>query len=268
VKKQLYLLASLVMVVSMACPAAMAEEKAAPKKGLKAAGIELDIKNREVRVDATVCLNDGILEYLVCLPGTFEHEAIFSVKCRPSVLHLSLLAIGLEPHQFAGIDDWWAASRKKNRAQVSIEVEYEVDGKKQRRRINEFLVNREREDGVVADAWVFTGSFFYRKDDKNHYAADATGAVIGLCREGASVLQYGEELGVPYQGEDQGLEVNAKTTPAVGTKVRLIFAPRKEKEKEKKAEEPRKNTLLPRKPKAGLLRSAFPLFDFHPQVPC
>ena len=49
-------------------------------KALKTSGIGADIKKREVRLDATVCLSRGSLEYLVCLPGTFEHETVLSAK--------------------------------------------------------------------------------------------------------------------------------------------------------------------------------------------
>lgn len=219
-----WLLQVLLVIPGLLCLTAWAEEESNPEaKALKLAGIELDVKKHEVRVDGTVCLDKGVLEYLVCLPNTFEHEAVFSIKCKPSVLHLSLLAIGLEPHAFGVGEDWWADAREQPKSRVRIEVEYEKDGKKLRRPISEFLVNRERKDGVVADSWVFTGSFFGRREDKRIYAADVTGAVIGLCQEGASVLQYGEQAGIPYQGEDQGLEVNTDTVPAVGTKVSLIF---------------------------------------------
>ena len=232
-KRQKCLLPSLLVVVGLTCLAAGAEDEALPDaKALKAAGIELDIRKREVRVDATVCLDKGVLEYLVCLPQTFEHEAVFCTKCRPSLLHLSLLAIGMEPYPFAADEEWWAKAREQQRSRVRIEVEYEQDGKKLRRPISEFLVNRERKDGVVPDSWVFTGSFFHQREGKSRYAADSTGAVIGLCLEGASVLQHGERAGVPYRGDDQGLEVNTQIVPVVGTKVTLIFARHEEKDRQ------------------------------------
>lgn len=233
------LLPAVLVVGNLTGLAARAEEKPSPDlTALKAAGIDIDVKKREVRVDATVCLDRGILEYLVCLPETFEHEAVFCAKCKPSVLHLSLLAIGLEPHAFMADGEWWVKARESNRSRVRIEVEYEKDGKKLRRPISEFLVNREKKDGVVQNAWIFTGSFFYRKDGKIRYAADTTGALIGLCQEGASVLQYGEQAGIPYQGEDQGLEVNTDTVPAVGTKVSLVFGLVEEKGKGAQDEKP------------------------------
>ena len=217
-------------------------------KALKISGIEVDIKKREVRLDATVCLSRGILEYLVCLPGTFEHETIFSVKCKPSQLHLALLAIGLAPRPFAPDEEWWENAQEDKQARVDIAAEYEQDGKKQRRRIAEFLVNRERQDGAVPDRWVFTGSAFYKEDGKTRYAADVTGVVIGLIPAGAAVIQFGEKAGIPYRGDDQGLEINTDTTPAVGTAVRLIFTPHAEKGKQ--AQQPTKG-IAPDQPKGG-----------------
>ena len=194
-------------------------------KSLKAAGIEVDVQKREVRLEATVCLSRGILEYLVCLPGTFEHETIFTVNCKPSQIHMALLAIGLVPRSFAPVLEGWEPTPEDKAALVSIAVEYEQDSKPQRRRIVEFLVNRERKDGKVADRWIFTGSDFFTSDGKARYAADITGVVIGLIPEGAAVVRLGEKAGVPYRGDDQGLEINADTIPPVGTKVRLIFTP-------------------------------------------
>jgi hypothetical protein len=220
----------LLLVGGAICRVASGEDAGAlDGKALKASGIEVDIQKHEVRLDATVCLSRGILEYLVCLPGTFEHESIFSAKCKPSQLHLALLAIGLVPCPFVPDEEWWEKAQEDKQARVDIAVEYDQDGKKERRRIPEFLVNRERQDGAVPDRWIFTGSAFYKEDGRARYAADATGVVIGLILRGAAVIQLGEKVGIPYRGDDQGLEINTDTIPAVGTAVRLVFTPLAEK---------------------------------------
>lgn len=192
---------------------------------LKSGGIHLDLKNHEVRVEATVCLDQGILEYIVCLPDTFEHEAIFCARCKPSLLHMSLLAVGLEPCPLDPIGLWRGKAREQPRSRVQIEVEFEKDGKKQRSRMSEFLVNRQQKNVVVPEEWVFTGSYFGRRKDKPVYAADVVGGVIGLGLEGASVMQFGEDMGNPYQSDEQGLEISTDKVPAKGTKVQLIFTP-------------------------------------------
>lgn len=179
-----------------------------------------------MRIDATVCLDEGILEYLVCRPGTFEHETVFTTRCQPAKLHVALLAIGLVPHPFRPEGfGWWATARQKPRSRVVIEVEWEHEGTTVRRPVGTFLTNRERPDGVAATHWIFTGSAFFKHEGKNHYAADHTGVTIGIIPEGCGVVQFGERAGIPYQGEDQGLEINTETVPRVGTKVKLIFTP-------------------------------------------
>ena len=101
---------------------------------------------------------------------------------------------------------------------------FDQDGAQVQRPLSAFLLNRERKDGVVADSWIFTGSAFYTEEGKERYAADTTGSYIGVTPKGASVIQYGEKSGAPYQGEDLGMEVNESNVPASGTKVRLVFS--------------------------------------------
>lgn len=90
--------------------------------------------------------------------------------------------------------------------------------------LNQFVRNRERTNGVVTDSWAFAGSAFYARDGKELYAADSAGGVIGLTGKGAAVIQYAQRVGIPYQGEDQGLECNEPAIPPVGTTVRVIMA--------------------------------------------
>jgi len=210
------------------CGLALGGEKAAaPKKS----AIAIDAKALEVKVDAVVCLDAGMLEYLVCIEGTMEHETIFSTQCVPSQLHLALLAVGLVPHPMKNDPGWWHQARTKPKSRVDVHVEFEQEGKKVRRPVGAFMARRgEKEDAEpIPDFWVFTGSVFFKEDGKNQYAADHSGIVIGIIPNGSSVVQYGVVAEDPYQGENQGLEVDTKETPTLGTKVKLIFSPHTEK---------------------------------------
>lgn len=196
------------------------------KQVINSGGLEVNLAKRQIAMDATVCLDVGILEYLVCRPRTFEHEAFFSTKCKPSLLHYFLLALDLEPASSDAQEDSTEKPRDKTKSRVRIEVEYEKNGKTIRQPINELLVNRERKDGVVSDSWVFAGSHVYREDERNIYAADITGAIIGLGIDGSAVLQFDGKIGIPYRGEDQGVRINTAICPPSGTRVRLIVSPR------------------------------------------
>lgn len=208
---------------------------------LKESGLEVDLEEREVRMKAKICLSQGILEYLVCLENTFEYESMFSTKCKPSTLHLALLLIGRVPCPLRGVDAlWWGGAREADRARVSLEIEYEERGEKQRHRVSELMASREQEEGAVPDNWVFIGSMFVKQEGKNLYAADHSGVVVSVWPNGSSVIQFAEKTGNPYQGDDLGIEVDAEAIPPVGTEVKLVFTPyngkEKKKEKEKEAE--------------------------------
>ncbi|MBI1346538.1 hypothetical protein GC163_09645 [bacterium] len=57
----------------------------------------LDKPNGKLLLKGEVCLREGVLEMLVCLKRTKEHEAIFSVDTQARVVHAGLLALGYEP---------------------------------------------------------------------------------------------------------------------------------------------------------------------------
>jgi hypothetical protein len=225
--------------------AACAEGEAAPQspqEQMKLAGIELDSKKRQVTVEAKICLREGLLEYLICVSGrehTFEHESLISVKCAPSLLHLTLLAIGLQPCEFGIIEEWETKWRKQPKSRVKIEVEFVQDGKVVKRDIGEFLASRNKDAGKQLEAWIFTGSTFDKLGDKQIYAADYNGSVVGMGLEGASLIQPGSPSENPYQGEERGWKIDSSKMPPRGTAVKLIFSPYFKEEQ--KAEEEHKD---------------------------
>ncbi len=186
-------------------------------------GITVDVKNHQVSMDAKVCLRRGFLEYLVCKKQTFEHESIFSTTVKGSHLHAALLLIGSEPSAFVG-EEWSVLIKEKKATCLALSVEYEVAGAPVRKRISEMLVHRERKDGIVPDHWMFTGSTFYQDEGKALYVADSSGAVVGLSPISWPVVQFGDTLGVPYQGENQGTEARWDAIPETGTTVRIVFS--------------------------------------------
>jgi hypothetical protein len=187
-------------------------------------GVSVDVKKQEVYLDAAVCKRIGILEYIICAKHTFEHEAVFAAEGKASHLHLGLLLIAREPYAYAPAPDWPEMAQQHPTSHLAISVEYDEQGVLQRKRLSQFARNREREDGVVADRWIFSGSVFYEREGKEYYAADSAGGIIGLMYKGASVVQYGENIGVPYQGENLGLECNTDAIPPAGTAVRVVFS--------------------------------------------
>ncbi|HUQ72392.1 MAG TPA: YdjY domain-containing protein [Planctomycetaceae bacterium] len=57
----------------------------------------LDKPGHRLVLKGEICLRDGLLEMLVCLKRTKEHEAIFAVDTKAQIVHAGLIALGVEP---------------------------------------------------------------------------------------------------------------------------------------------------------------------------
>lgn len=76
-------------------PTPIALEKLTPLNLQKT--VLLDKPGKRLVLQGEVCLRDGLLEMLVCLKRTKEHEAIFSVETQAQTVHAGLMALGAEP---------------------------------------------------------------------------------------------------------------------------------------------------------------------------
>jgi hypothetical protein len=202
-------------------------EVATNKKNMKLPGLDIDVKNKKVTLEAQICLTEGILEYLMCLPNSFEHESIFMIKVKPELLHMGLLLIGSEPLPFKG-RELAMLNVKNNKSRLKIEVSWMDNGKEKKFDLNKLLLDRqdEKKKLVAKDSWYFAGSYF---TEKNVYAANLHMSIISLHKHPASVIHYGEHATDPHQSENGGFEVNNKICPDYGTKVKLIFSVVKKK---------------------------------------
>jgi hypothetical protein len=63
----------------------------------KSKTVLLDVKGKRLLVQAEVVLREGLLEMLVCLKQTKEHESILSVDAKAQIIHAGLLALGAKP---------------------------------------------------------------------------------------------------------------------------------------------------------------------------
>jgi hypothetical protein len=212
-------------------------------------GVTIERKTLEVRIDATVCLDAGILEFVVCKPNTFEHESIFTTEAKPELVHAALLLGGLKPTPLLpGMEElWWGKALGNEDSRVKIEVEWEEAGEKKRESLASMLRNREVEEAAAKagaqakDGWVFAGSFMQpaRDGGERVYAGNISGILVGIWPDPSTVIQYGITSGNPYEGEHNGLEINEKRVPKLGTKVKLVFSrhfPREAKEPAEKGE--------------------------------
>lgn len=220
-------------------PSNIAPASAAPKmqrKNAKPTFPKINIERKEVRIETTICLADGILEFLTVSRGGRHYEAVFNTECLPSNLHAALLMIGVEPFEKKlGADGnpfvtpeqvaEWNKEALLSLGRIKIEVEYERDGKMLRVDAHAFIKSGEQELTRPQDAWVFTGSKFVQKNNEQIYLADTIDVVISIIHEPAAIIQFASNVGNPYENDKLGFAVLPLPREMLGKKAELIFSP-------------------------------------------
>ena len=207
-------------VCMSACAAGLDEEPAKPG-AVQLPGLLINLPEACVDVEATVCLDKGMLELVACSRGTKEHESIFSVKARPMHLHTALLLIGAEngsPAHNRPVDPertrWVPVPATGDRIAVFL-VLPDQNQKQVEHPLHEFvLFSRERVDEVDGQikaspsesdgnpersrlesrarfpgSFVFSGSLLReREQGPRNYVADSSGHVISIATFGDEVL--------------------------------------------------------------------------------
>ena len=203
---------------------------------LKLPGICLNPVKRFIDINATVCLDHGLLELIACTKNTKEHESIVVLNARPIHIHAALLLLKAKPGNPAMqkiIDKenqrWIPVTPTGEQIEVSIVFsntkgnleEWPISAFVSPTRLNEF-------EGIQVDdkiqtfpkTFLFAGSLF--SDEKNmprKYACEYSGNVI-------SISTFGDELlclpGIHGHSND-GLawQLNSEKLPKVGTNLLL-----------------------------------------------
>ena len=63
----------------------------AARKNLVLPGLVINFQQRCVDIEATICLDEGMLELIACVKGNKEHESIVAIEARPMHIHTALL---------------------------------------------------------------------------------------------------------------------------------------------------------------------------------
>ena len=157
---------------------------------------------RRIEVEASFCLEEGILEYLGVAEEGKTYESVLQLDCEPSKLHAALLALGYEPGDvpqeakgdLVG-DESYGKGRQNPRSYLDIFVEWTEGDQTVRVRAEELLISIADEKPADATHWVFTGSYFARDaQGRERYAADIERS-IGKVKQsgGKSVLLLVED---------------------------------------------------------------------------
>ena len=225
-----------------------AQEKSTAKparKNLTLPGLVVDFQNRCVDIEATICLDEGMLELIACTKETKEHESIVTITARPMHVHTALLLLGANNGNPAmrksvgeGGTRWVDIPPRGDSVDVYL-VFKNNEGKVVEHAISDFVTRSEERPDVLAGAalgnaqqgdkkfpktFLFAGSLLVGDGPgPRTYLADRSGSVI-------SIVTFGDELlclpGVHAKSNDALMwQIDATKLPEVGSKVKLRLRP-------------------------------------------
>ncbi len=185
----------------------------------------IDQKRKIVVVDGKVCLRAGQLEMFACPKNTKEHESIVSVNSSARFVHAGLLAVGGRVGHPVRFDPKYVPA---SGTEVEVLVLWkDQDGKKRKVRAQEWIKHVES-GKKMKYPWVFAGSGFWVEESTKtrHYHGDA-GDFICVSNFPTATL----DLPVKSSQDGGSLLFTAFTEriPPLGTKVRLVLAPKLKK---------------------------------------
>jgi hypothetical protein len=182
----------------------------------------LDVKNKRVVMEATVCLTEGQLEMFACTKRTKEHESVLTVLTSAQAVHAALIAVGAKPGKPVAFDPMYVPASGQ---EIEVELTWTDDkGKEHKARAQDWIKDAKTEKPMT-HPFVFAGSGFYVDENtgKRHYLADS-GDFICVSNFSSAMLD------LPVKSTDQndsGLLFDAMTDkiPAKGTRVTMTLIP-------------------------------------------
>ncbi len=215
-------------------------ERAEPSEHLVESfpGIWVDREARTVEFLSVVPIDaaqpEGVLlESVVCIPDTREHESLLMARVRPSEVHQALLQIGLHPGAPAHFDfvggRLVAIDPIGPRLVVTLHWVDEL-GQPQSARPSSWVIDPESGTHLPSSdevGWVFAGSGFTRGVKSGvEYHADRDGTLIGLAAFGTETIAYADAFSPESAYADQVWIADEKAVPPVGTSVTVRIRPK------------------------------------------
>jgi hypothetical protein len=203
-------------------PATRPSTRPAPKS-VAIGQVRLDVANRQVWLDAEVCLRQGVLEFLMVGWQTKTHESILHTRAKASDLHLALLMLALTPGKPAR----WSGEDEDARflppagAGLKITLTWkDAKGRPQQADAGTWLRGAGDKQFDPPKEWIFVGSEVL---PDGRYWAELEGEIISVTNFASAVID------VPFRSSNADAEreiyADTRAIPPLGTKVRVIVTP-------------------------------------------
>ncbi|MBX3734486.1 MAG: hypothetical protein KF791_18065 [Verrucomicrobiae bacterium] len=231
-------------------------------QNLKFPGLTINVQERCVDVESSVCLHRGVLELVACTKGTKEHESIVAIKAKPMHIHAALLLLGAKPgspatRQQLGDESerWFDVPPSGGPVDVFLLLNDEA-GTFVEHPISKFVapsskrsgdsVSAEMQPAFPTHTFLFAGSVLYGEGPgPRRYLSDESGNVITLSTFGDELLC----LPAIHSQDTEALlwQVDATNLPAVGSSVTLRLRPKVPPAATAAGSSPSPSTSLPKK---------------------
>jgi hypothetical protein len=207
-----------------ACAQSTTQPATAPAAGGgKLPHVQVDVKAKQVRVDAETLGVDAMLEFFAVVSGTSEHEAVVRTPAKPSDIHMALLMIGLEPGQPVRYSESANKWLPPQGPPLRVSMEYD-DPKSPGKRITmpayRWMRNTKTKREMPPMTWIFTGS---KVMEDGRYAADTTGYVITVVNFDLTLIDIPNLAS--NSNETLEWERNPDLVPPAETKVTMLIEP-------------------------------------------
>lgn len=193
--------------------------------------VRVDVAARVVEFDGTICADTThpqtpivYLEVLACRPDSREHESLVVSPAMPSHVHAALLLAGFEPGR-PGSWSFEGGSLKPSPPvgpRLRVRLQWNQGERLFRRDLSEFVRHTQKAGWLSDDAqhgFVFAGSAFVRRSEREVYAADLSGTIVGLCAFGDEPVAWSRMFSPEASIEDPVWIVDGERLPRPGTPV-------------------------------------------------
>lgn len=182
--------------------------------------LEVDVAQKQVRIECEAMRVDIPLEFFCVLRGTSDHETALRTMASPEQIHTALLMLGLKPgkpvHYSIATDQWIAPSGPTLR----ITCQFMRDGKLQTVPAYRMMRDVNTKKTMPPMTWVFAGS---RLLDDGSYAANRTGYIVSIVNFELTVIDVPSLAS--SANETLEWEINPDVAPPQGTPVTMIIEP-------------------------------------------
>lgn len=175
--------------------------------------VTVDQKKRELYMDGSVNMQEGLLEYLAVADKGKLHEALLRMEVEPLHLQLGLILLGLK---YGRNLKYQGEAADPIGDPVDIFVEWGAgEGGKKRVRGEDLILNQQTGKSMSKTHWIFSGSF----EVEGIFAAQLERSLIATYHDPASII----DNPLPEGADDTILYVNKELVPPAGTAVTMTI---------------------------------------------